>query len=50
MDPVGNPVATTLMQAQYKLCEMAATNKARKAPPPAIVKDKLGYQEYFGSR
>ena len=50
MDPVGDPVATTPMWAQYELCDVAATNKARKAPPPAIVKDKFGYQEYFGSR
>ena len=49
MDPVGDPVATTPMRAQYELREVAATNKAPKAPP-AIAKDKLGYQEYFGSR
>ena len=50
MDPVGDPVATTLMRAQYELREVVATNKAPKAPPPAIAKDKLGYPEYFGSR
>jgi hypothetical protein len=38
------------MRAQYELREVVATNMARKVPPPAIAKDKLGYQEYFGSR
>ena len=44
---MGDSVATALGPAQHELCEVVATNKARKAPPLATAKHGLGYQEYF---
>jgi transcriptional adapter 3 len=49
-DPVDDPIATALRQAQRELREVVATNKARKTRLLAIAKDRLGYQEYVEAR
>ncbi|KAH9961150.1 histone acetyltransferases subunit 3-domain-containing protein [Lactifluus volemus] len=49
-DPVDDPVATALRQAQDELRAVVATNKARKARLLAIAKDRLGHQEYVEAR
>jgi transcriptional adapter 3 len=42
--------STTLRQAQHELREVVATNEACKAQLLAVVKDRLGYQEYVEAR
>lgn len=49
-DPVDDPIATALRQAQQRLRVTVATNKARKARLVNIVRDRLGYQEYADMR
>ncbi|KAH8990055.1 histone acetyltransferases subunit 3-domain-containing protein [Lactarius hatsudake] len=49
-DPVDDPIASALRQAQRELRAVVATNKARKARLLAIAKDRLGYQEYVEAR
>ena len=49
-DPVDDPIASALRQAQSELRKVVATNKARKARLLAIAKDRLGYQEYVEAR
>ncbi|KAI0303296.1 histone acetyltransferases subunit 3-domain-containing protein [Multifurca ochricompacta] len=49
-DPVDDPIATALRQAQHELRVVVATNRARKARLLAIAKDRLGYQEYVEAR
>jgi len=49
-DPVDDPIASALRQAQAELRNVIATNKARKARLLAIAKDRLGYQEYVEAR
>ncbi|KAI9453740.1 histone acetyltransferases subunit 3-domain-containing protein [Russula earlei] len=49
-DPVDDPIATALRQAQRELRAVIATNKARKTRLLAIAKDRLGYQEYVEAR
>lgn len=49
-DPVDDPIASALRQAQRELRAVVATNKARKARLLAIAKDRLGCQEYVEAR
>ncbi|KAF8262757.1 histone acetyltransferases subunit 3-domain-containing protein [Lactarius quietus] len=49
-DPVDDPIASALRQAQRELRAVVATNKARKVRLLAIAKDRLGYQEYVEAR
>ncbi|KAI0261731.1 histone acetyltransferases subunit 3-domain-containing protein [Gloeopeniophorella convolvens] len=49
-DPVDDPIASALRQAQRELRTVVATNKARKARLLAIAKDRLGHQEYVEAR
>ncbi|KAI0062017.1 hypothetical protein BV25DRAFT_685672 [Artomyces pyxidatus] len=49
-DPVDDPIATALRQAQRELRTVVATNKARKARLASIARDRLGYQEYIELR
>ncbi|KAI9445756.1 histone acetyltransferases subunit 3-domain-containing protein [Lactarius psammicola] len=49
-DPVDDPIASALRQAQRELRAVVATNKARKARLLAVAKDRLGYQEYVEAR
>jgi len=49
-DPVDDPIASALRQAQRELRTVVATNKARKARLLAVAKDRLGYQEYVEAR
>ncbi|KAI9436319.1 histone acetyltransferases subunit 3-domain-containing protein [Lactarius indigo] len=49
-DPVDDPIASALRQAQRELRAVVATNKARKARLLTIAKDRLGYQEYVEAR
>lgn len=45
-----DPIATALRHAQEELRTVVATNKARKARITAVVRDRIGYQEYIDLR
>lgn len=49
-DPVDDPIATALRQAQNELRTVVATNKARKARLASIARDRIGFQEYVDLR
>ncbi|KAI0317478.1 histone acetyltransferases subunit 3-domain-containing protein [Amylostereum chailletii] len=49
-DPVDDPIASALRQAQRELRTVVSTNKARKVRLASIAKDRLGYQEYLDLR